>query len=186
VVTRSVPAHAIVRGNPARIVGYVDSDRAGRMRPEPGGPAATVTPTRVRGVALHEMPLVRDMRGDLSVGEFGRHVPFEVKRYFMVFDVPTEDVRGEHAHRECQQFLLCVRGRCRVVVDDGEVRAEFQLDRPNLGLHIPPMVWGIQYQYSADALLLVFASHFYDPSDYIRDYRAFVEAARAKAPPARR
>jgi acetyltransferase-like isoleucine patch superfamily enzyme/dTDP-4-dehydrorhamnose 3,5-epimerase-like enzyme len=177
VVTRSVPAHAIVRGNPARIVGYVDSERPGRMRAEPATSSDSVSATRVRGVSLHELPLVRDMRGNLSVGEFGRHVPFPARRYFMVFDVPTEDVRGEHAHRECEQFLLCVRGRCRVVVDDGSVRAELALDRPNLGLYIPPMVWGTQYQYSADALLLVFASHHYDPKDYIRDYREFVVAA---------
>lgn len=176
VVTRSVPPNAIVSGNPARIVGYVDSIKPeARAVARETGPA--VSATSVRGVTLHELPLIRDMRGDLSVGEFERQVPFAARRYFMVFDVPTEDVRGEHAHRECHQFLLCVRGRCRVVVDDGQVRAEIALDRPNLGLHIPPMVWSIQYQYSADALLLVFASHYYDPSDYIREYGEFAAAA---------
>jgi acetyltransferase-like isoleucine patch superfamily enzyme/dTDP-4-dehydrorhamnose 3,5-epimerase-like enzyme len=181
VVTRSVPPNAIVTGNPARIVGYVDS-----IKPEAVAdarePGPAVSATSVRGVTLHRLPLIRDMRGDLSVGEFGRQVPFAARRYFMVFDVPSEDVRGEHAHRECHQFLLCVRGRCRVVVDDGQVRAEIALDRPNLGMHIPPMVWSIQYQYSADALLLVFASHYYDPSDYIREYGEFAAAvARTRA-----
>jgi dTDP-4-dehydrorhamnose 3,5-epimerase-like enzyme len=132
----------------------------------------------VRGVSRHRLPLVHDMRGDLSVGEFERHLPFSPRRYFMVFNVPTEDVRGEHAHRECHQFLLCVRGRCRVVVDDGRNREEIGLARPDHGLYIPPWVWGTQYQYSEDALLLVFASHFYDPADYIRDYDEFVSQVR--------
>jgi UDP-2-acetamido-3-amino-2,3-dideoxy-glucuronate N-acetyltransferase len=178
VVTKSVPPHAIVSGSPARIVGYVDLIR--RDAPivrAPSGPG--VSRTGVKGVTLHEMLLVRDMRGDLSAGEFERQVPFPVRRYFMVFDVPSEDVRGEHAHRKCHQFLLCARGRCRAVVDDGERRAEIILDRPNLGLYLPPMVWGIQYQHTADALLLVFASDYYDPEDYIRDYGEFLDAVKA-------
>jgi acetyltransferase-like isoleucine patch superfamily enzyme len=172
VVTRSVPPNAIVRGNPARIVGYVDAVKSG----EPGsaiGEEPGATPTRVRGVTRHVLPLIHDMRGDLSVGEFEKHLPFVPRRYFMAFNVPTEDVRGEHAHRECHQFLLCVRGRCRVVVDDGKSREEMALDRPSVGIYIPPLVWGIQYQYSADALVLVFASHPYDAADYIRDYGEF-------------
>jgi UDP-2-acetamido-3-amino-2,3-dideoxy-glucuronate N-acetyltransferase len=179
IVARSVPPNAIVEGNPAHITGYVDLVKADAMRvSSPASPAVAMT--QVEGVTLHEMVLVRDMRGDLSAGEFDRHVPFAVRRYFMVFDVPTEDVRGEHAHRTCHQFLLCVRGRCRVVVDDGRTRCEVELDRPNLGLYLPPMVWGIQYRHSADALLLVFASHYYDPADYIRDYGDFLSAVKAR------
>jgi UDP-2-acetamido-3-amino-2,3-dideoxy-glucuronate N-acetyltransferase len=137
-----------------------------------------VVPTQVRGVTVHEMLLVNDMRGDLSVGEFERQVPFAARRYFMVFDVPSEDVRGEHAHRECRQFLLCVRGRCHVMVDDGDKREEIVLDRPDLGLYLPPMTWTTHYRHSADALLLVFASDYYDPADYIRDYSEFLAAVR--------
>ncbi len=175
VVTRSVPPNAIVRGNPARIVGYVDSLKADT--PEPGKVGVPIAvSTRVRGVSLHELTLVRDMRGNLVAGEFESDVPFSVKRCFMIFDVPSENVRGEHAHRTCHQFLVCARGSCRVVVDDGRVREEIALDRADLGLHIPPMTWGIQYRYSRDALLLVFASHAYDAADYIRDYDAFTAA----------
>jgi UDP-2-acetamido-3-amino-2,3-dideoxy-glucuronate N-acetyltransferase len=182
VVARSVPPNAIVEGNPAHITGYVDLLKADAMRASsPASPGVAMT--QVKGVTLHEMVLVRDMRGDLSAGEFERHVPFAVRRYFMVFDVPSEDVRGEHAHRTCHQFLLCVRGRCRVVVDDGRTRCEVELDRPNLGLYLPPMVWGIQYRHSADALLLVFASHYYDPADYIRDYGDFLSTVRVRELP---
>ena len=177
VVTRSVPPRAIVRGNPARITGYVDLVEPALLEPS-DRVKPYVVPTQVEGVTLHEMLLVKDMRGDLSAGEFERQVPFAARRYFMVFDVPSEEVRGEHAHRECRQFLLCMRGRCRVVVDDGEKRAEIVLDRPDLGLYLPPMTWATQYRHSADALLLVFASDYYDPADYIRDYNEFLAAVR--------
>jgi UDP-2-acetamido-3-amino-2,3-dideoxy-glucuronate N-acetyltransferase len=172
VVTRSVPANAVVRGNPARIVGYVDSVRPDVLDDGRHEEAAVLS-TRVRGVARHVLPLIHDMRGDLSVGEFERHVPFVPRRYFLVFDVPSKDVRGEQAHRECHQFLICARGGCHVMVDDGRTREEIVLERPNVGLYIPPLRWSAQFQYSADALLLVFASHYYDPADYIRDYTEF-------------
>ena len=112
VVTHDVPAKAIVSGNPARITGYVDAPRradarSGRAAPAPAG---ATTPTSVRGVTLHSMPLVEDLRGTLSAGEFGALVPFSPRRYFMVFDVPGKDIRGEHAHRQCHQFLVCARG----------------------------------------------------------------------------
>ena len=130
---------------------------------------------------MHNMPRVVDIRGNLTVGEFNRTVPFPAKRYFIVFDVPSAETRGEHAHRECHQFLICVRGSCAVVADDGVHRQEFFLDKPDLGLHLSPMVWGIQYKYSADAVLLVFASHHYDNADYIRDYSEFRQLVGASA-----
>ncbi len=179
VVVKSVPPHAIVRGSPARIVGYADLIRHDAPLVQPAQRQAT-NATGVEGVTLHELLLVHDMRGDLSAGEFERQIPFPVRRYFVVFDVPSEDVRGEHAHRRCRQFLICLRGRCRVVVDDGHTRAEIALDRPNLGLYLPPMVWGIQYQHTADALLLVFASDYYNAADYIRDYGEFLDAVKAQ------
>lgn len=177
VVTRSVPRHAIVVGNPARIIGYVD---AGRAVPEAGeADAERDLPgreqSRVRGVTLHRFPIMRDMRGSLTAAEFERFVPFVPRRYFMVFDVPNAEVRGEHAHRECHQFLVCVAGSVRVLADDGDQRQEFLLERRNEGIHLPPMTWGTQYGYSPDAVLLVFASHDYDADDYIRTYSEFTE-----------
>ena len=173
VVTRSVPPNAVVVGNPAKIVGYVDASRSDASAMVDNKPVMGVTSTNVKGVNLHHMPRIPDIRGNLTVGEFDRSIPFLTKRYFMVFDVPSVETRGEHAHRECHQFLICVRGNCSVVADDGKSRQEFLLDRPDIGIHLPPMVWGIQYKYSADAVLLVFASHYYDNADYIRDYSEF-------------
>lgn len=125
------------------------------------------------GFGLVALPNVIDARGNLTVGEFGRHVPFEAKRYFIVYQVPLVEVRGEHAHRACHQFLVCVRGRMSVVGDDGRERRHYVLDRPDLGFYMPPMTWGGQFDYSPDAVLLVFASHYYDADDYIRDYAEF-------------
>ena len=181
VITRSVPAHAIVVGNPARITGYVtgagdapplDSDARGDA-PAP----AAAAPAPADGARLHRMPRFIDLRGSLSVGEFDRDLPFTPARYFLVFGVPSRETRGEHAHRECHQFLVCVHGSVRVLADDGRQRREFTLDSPDAGLHLPPMTWGTQYRYSPDAVLLVLASHAYDAGDYIRDYGDFLALA---------
>ncbi len=174
VITRSVPPNAVVEGNPAKIVGYVNAARGEDASAAPTKADVGTSTTRVNGVMLYRLPRVPDIRGSLTVGEFDRSIPFEHKRYFMVFDVPSVETRGEHAHRECHQFLICVRGSCAVVADDGTNRQEFLLDRPDVGLHLSPMVWGIQYKYSADAVLLVFASHYYDSADYIRNYADFL------------
>ena len=185
VVTKSVPPYAIVMGNPARISGYVEktaSDRAQEVRANQVSSAFTdaLMHIGVGEVSLHRMKLVRDMRGDISVGEFPSEIPFEPKRYFLVFNVPSEETRGEHAHYLCHQFLICVKGSCAVVVDDSEFRSEILLDSPDKGIYLPPMTWGIQYKYSKDAVLLVFASHTYDAVDYIRDYAEFVEITKRK------
>jgi acetyltransferase-like isoleucine patch superfamily enzyme/dTDP-4-dehydrorhamnose 3,5-epimerase-like enzyme len=181
VVTRSVPANAIVVGNPAKIVGYVDAEKRVPAPSAASQEQRGIFETKVKGVKLHRLPRIADIRGSLTVGEFEKGIPFPVRRYFMVFDVPSVETRGEHAHKQCHQFLVCVRGTCAVVADDGASREEFVLDGPDVGLHLPPMVWGIQYKYSADALLVVFASHFYDPADYIRDYSEFQRSVGAGA-----
>ncbi|MEP6483250.1 MAG: WxcM-like domain-containing protein [Rudaea sp.] len=174
VVTRSVPPYAIVVGNPARIVGYVDDTANPDRHAQSPLPNETgITQTDVAGVTLHRLKQVKDLRGSLSVGEFARDIPFAVKRYFLVYDVPSAETRGEHAHRACHQFLLCVHGKCAVVADDGKRRQEFLLDQPDFGIHLPPLTWGTQYKYSSDAVLLVFASEHYDAGDYIRNYGEF-------------
>jgi UDP-2-acetamido-3-amino-2,3-dideoxy-glucuronate N-acetyltransferase len=181
VVTRSVPPGAIVEGNPAAIVGYVDTDK-GPASPVHAPVAANgfkIETTPVHGVTVHHFPVIHDLRGDLTVGEFDRHVPFKPLRYFMVFGVPSREIRGEHAHHRCHQFLICLRGSCAVVADDGKRRVEVVLDSPQRGLYLPPMTWGVQYKYSPDAMLMVFASDYYDAADYIRDYGAFTDLVAA-------
>lgn len=174
VVTKSVPPFAKVVGNPGRIIGYTN-DSGAKDTPLGGESGASLSRSSlIKGVEILQLPLIKDLRGDLTVGEFERHIPFVPRRFFSVFGVPTREVRGEHAHRECAQFLICIKGSCSVVVDDGKSREEISLDHPARGVLIPPMIWGIQYKYSAEAVLLVFASHFYDAADYIRDYEEFL------------
>ncbi len=177
VVTRSVPAYAVVVGNPARIVRYVEALDGAEGTPRAAAVAPPVTgeaPLGVRGVTLERRPVIRDMRGNLTAREVGQGLPFVPRRYFIVHDVPTKEVRGEHAHRTLHQVLVCIRGSVTVLVDDGVHRQETVLDSPELALHVPPMVWCVQYKYTPDAALLVLASDLYDPADYIRDYEQFL------------
>ena len=180
VVVRSVPRWAIVAGNPAHIIGYADeAERA--KHPAPVRSRETPAMQRasdVAGVTLYRLPQVDDMRGNLIAAEAGKLLPFVPQRFFMVVDVPSAEVRGEHAHRTCHQLLVCVRGSVNVVVDDGQRREEFRLDSPRTALHVPPRIWATQYGYSGDAALLVLASDPYDPADYIRDYDEFLAAVR--------
>jgi acetyltransferase-like isoleucine patch superfamily enzyme len=173
VVTRDVPAHAVVVGNPACISGYVD---ARKVEEDLGvQQASSPTEVRVRGVKLIELPEVIDIRGRLSFAEVGSGLPFEPQRYFLVYGVPNREVRGEHAHRELEELLVCVTGEVRMIVDDGAAREEIHLNRPTLGLYVPPMVWRTQYRFSPEAVLLALASCPYDPDDYIRDYDQFLK-----------
>jgi len=176
VVTRDVPPNAIVIGNPARIVDYVDTPKhvSTRLTASESEP----TELNVKEAKLFLMPLIEDLRGKLSFGEIEQHLPFSPKRYFLVYDVPSREIRGEHAHKELHQFLVCVKGSVSVALDDGACREEVLLDSPQLGIHIPPLIWGIQYKYSPDAVLLVFASDVYQADDYIRDYDDFLQYAK--------
>ena len=184
VVLTSVPANAVVSGNPAQIVGYtqaVTGDGASGLTIDPAANRQSSGPRdlMVGGAAIYQMPKFNDLRGSLTVGELGKGFPFAPQRYFIVFDVPSQELRGEHAHKSCEQFLICVRGSCRALLDDGTRRNEVVLDRPEIGLYMPAMVWGTQYRYTRDAVLFVFASQGYDASDYIRTYDEFrTEVAR--------
>ena len=176
VVTKTVPPNAIVTGNPAEIVGYVNTTLSKSETVANCKAQSEITSINlgVGGCVLYTLPLIPDLRGSLSVAEYKTHIPFIPKRCFWVFDVPSREVRGEHAHKELHQYLVCLKGSVSVVLDDGVNRKEIVLNQPNLGLHIPPKVWGIQYKYTSDALLLVLASDEYSASDYLRDYEGFL------------
>lgn len=177
VVTHDVPANAIAVGNPAKISGYVDTDLLGKTLKalKPVKEEGQYRESNVSGVKILKLPLIEDMRGNLTVAEFEHLTPFIPKRCFFVFNVPSREIRGEHAHRTLHQFLICVKGSCSVVVDDGTNRQEITLNDITTGLYIPPMVWGIQYKYTEDAVLMVLASDIYNPDDYIRDYDDFLK-----------
>jgi UDP-2-acetamido-3-amino-2,3-dideoxy-glucuronate N-acetyltransferase len=184
VVTSNVQPNAIVTGNPARVTGYVDATRESatfRRAGASGDTSRSVAPTTVKGVTLHRLKRVEDIRGNLLVGEFTRDLPFVPARFFTIFDVPGTRVRGEHAHRTCEQILVCVRGSCAIVVEDGTNREEITLDSPDFGAYISAMIWTTLYRFSPDAILLVFASAYYDPEDYIRDYDVYLQSLANRA-----
>ncbi|MFL5925910.1 MAG: WxcM-like domain-containing protein [Gaiellaceae bacterium] len=181
VVADAVPANAIVRGNPARIIGYRAVDvppPSTRLRLSETN--RTVA-SHVRGVRLQALTRVDDLRGMLIAAEFD-NLPFVPVRIFTVTNVPSEHIRGSHAHHLCEQFLVSVSGGLSVVVDDGSEREELRLDNPDFGLYLPPMTWSTQYRYSPEATLLVLASRPYEPEDYIRDYDDFLRLVSADVP----
>lgn len=167
VVTKDVPPFAIVVGNPARIVGYADTET----------PTTQIATSAPAPEGITTLRTVSDIRGALLPIDLPDDLPFTPQRVFFVHGVPSKEVRGEHAHRQCEQFLICITGSVSCIVDDGQARQEYVLDDPSKGLHMPAMTWGTQYDYSSDAVLAVFASRPYEDADYIRDYEEFRELA---------
>ena len=133
------------------------------------------------GATLYEIPHFVDDRGALNVLEIARELPFVCRRVFYTYTVPEGQVRGEHAHKACEQFLISLRGKVGVTVDDGDRRDEFMLDTPSKGLWLPAGCWGEQFGHSPDCLLLVLASLPYDDADYIRSYDEFLSWKKGRA-----
>lgn len=123
---------------------------------------------KVEDCKLIKLPRIRDARGSLSFAEAPKHVPFEFKRIFYLYDFPKGTERGGHAHHQCHQFLLSIVGGFKVTLDDGLKKHDFVLNEPNVGLHIPPGIW-VDLESIVDvSVLVVLASHCYDEGDYIR------------------
>lgn len=119
---------------------------------------------------LVTLPKITDPRGNLTFFEGQKHIPFDIRRVFYLYDVPTEEGRGAHAHRTLHQFLICLAGSFDVALDDGRNRSTVHLNRPWKGLHIPPMIWAAEVNFDPGTVCLVVASAEYDEEDYIRDY----------------
>ncbi|HET8631708.1 MAG TPA: FdtA/QdtA family cupin domain-containing protein [Thermomicrobiales bacterium] len=128
---------------------------------------------------LIEMPTFTDERGHLTVAEGCRQIPFAIARVYFVHGVPPGRARGGHAHRRGQEVLLAVTGSLEVELDDGRARRRVTLDRPDVGLYVPPLVWGRQERFAAGTVCLVLASLPYDERDYCRDYDEFLRLASA-------
>lgn len=127
-----------------------------------------------------DLPKISDARGNLTFIEGYKHIPFEIKRVYYIYDVPGGESRGGHAHRRLQQFIVAASGSFDVIVDDGLKRKRFNLNRAYYGLYIPPMIWRELNNFSSGAVCLVLASEFYDESDYIRNYEEFKKAVKEK------
>jgi hypothetical protein len=136
--------------------------------------------SRMSACALIDLPKVQDPRGNLTFIEGGRHLPFKFNRVFYLYDVPGGSDRGGHALKTTHQFITAISGSFDVILDAGNGRQRFQLNRSYYGLYVPPMVWRELENFSSGSVALVLASHFYDEGDYIRDHGAFHDALRSE------
>ena len=129
--------------------------------------------TTVGDCRILELPKIGEPRGNLTFIEGGRHVPFEIRRVYYLYDVPGGAARAGHGHRELEQFIIAMSGSFTVIVDDGAQRKAFQLNRSYYGLYIPRMIWREIEDFSSGAVCTVLASTLYDAADYYRDYSEF-------------
>lgn len=127
---------------------------------------------------VQELPKKADPRGNLTYLENGRHILFDIKRIFYIYDVPTAESRGAHAHKTLQQFFICLSGSFDVHIDDGKNDKIVHLNRPWEGLYVPPMIWASEMNFDMGSVCLVLCSDFYDEADYIRDYDKFLKTVR--------
>jgi dTDP-4-dehydrorhamnose 3,5-epimerase-like enzyme len=128
----------------------------------------------VHDLELKELPRVVDPRGSLTFLEGGGHLPFQIKRVFYLYDVPTGESRGAHAHRELQQFLICLSGSFDVALHDGREERSVHLNRPWQGLLVPPMIWAAETNFDPGTVCLVLASELYSREDYIYDFQQYL------------
>jgi len=124
-----------------------------------------------------EFPSLGDDRGSLVALEGAKTVPFDIKRVYYIFDTAKGVSRGFHAHKELVQVAVCVKGSCKMLLDDGNSKEEVILDSPSNAVLIDKMVWHEMHEFSEDCVLLVLASEHYDEADYIRDYSNFINLA---------
>ena len=127
-------------------------------------------------VEMIDLPVVSDPRGDLTFVEGSRHIPFEIRRVYYLYNVPVDSERGGHAHRNLEQVIFALSGSFRIKVDDGCKKSEYVLRDPRRGLYINRLIWREMDMFSQGAVCMVLASQPYDESDYYRKYEEFINA----------
>jgi hypothetical protein len=123
--------------------------------------------------SLIVLPRIKNRAGNITPVHNSVEIPFDIKRVFYLYDIPGGESRGAHAHIDCHQFLIAASGAFEVLLDDGKTQRLVQLNRPYQGLHIPPMIWASEINFSSGSICLVLASHTYNEKDYIRDYETY-------------
>ncbi|WP_319763692.1 FdtA/QdtA family cupin domain-containing protein [Maridesulfovibrio sp.] len=125
-----------------------------------------------------ELPKILDNRGNLTFIENSRHIPFDIKRVYYLYDVPGGESRGGHAHKKLRQYIIAASGSFDVILDDGKNKTKFSLNRSYYGLYIPTMTWRELENFSSGSVCLVLASEYYDPGDYYYTYDEFLKAVK--------
>ncbi len=131
----------------------------------------------VEDCRLVNLPKYSDDRGSLSFVEGGRHIPFDIRRVYYLYDMPVDAERGAHGHLALEQLIVPISGAFDIILDDGTRKKVVHLDNPAQGLYVCPMMWRNLCNFTSDAVVLVFASLPYDEADYFRDYNDFIKAA---------
>ena len=131
--------------------------------------------------SLYNLPEIADPRGNLTFIESGRHIPFDIRRVYYLYDIPGGSERGGHAHKALHEFIIAMSGSFDIHLDDGHSRKTVHMNRSYHGLYVCPMIWRAIDNFSSGAVCLVLASEYFDESDYYRDYSQFTNAARVKA-----
>jgi dTDP-4-dehydrorhamnose 3,5-epimerase-like enzyme len=124
-------------------------------------------------VRIIELPKILDERGNLTFVEGGNHIPFKIERTYMIYDVPGGETRGGHAYMELNEFIVALSGSFDVVLDDGNEKRTYSLNRSYYGLYVPKMIWRSLENFSTNALCMILASEKYNEDDYLRDYDLF-------------
>jgi len=122
-----------------------------------------------------ELPKIHNRAGNITPIETLNDLPFDIRRVFYLYDIPGGESRGAHAHKLCHQFLVAASGSSDIMLDDGRNKKIVNLNRPYFGLHIPPLIWAHEFNFSSGAVCLVLTSHTYDANDYIRDYNEYLK-----------
>ena len=132
----------------------------------------------IKNCKIINLPKIGDPRGNLTFIEGMKHVPFEIKRIYYLYDVPGGETRGGHAHKNLQQFIIAANGSFDVIVDNGDKKESFHLNRSFYGLYTPPIIWRELDNFSSGSVCLVLVSECYDEKDYIRNYEEFLKAVK--------
>ena len=128
----------------------------------------------LQDVRVIELPKILDRRGNLSIVEENKEIPFNLKRTYWIYDVPGGEIRGGHAYNENQEFIIALSGSFDIIIDDGKARRKFSLNRSYYGLYVPQQLWRQIENFSTNSLALVLSSTIYDENDYIREYEKFL------------
>ena len=125
--------------------------------------------------SIYELPKIKNRAGNITPIHNDIEIPFAIRRVFYLYDIPGGESRGAHSHKECHQFLIATSGSFEVFMDDSKTKRTVQLNRPYIGLHIPPGIWASEINFSSGSICLVLASHLFNEHDYLRDYGDYLK-----------